>query len=254
MPMSDEAKARLRAASQAKKGRDKLASLDRTAGLVGLDYVQEQDAPPDARVTGLGYLGVYEPRDGGHPCWHDAVRKNGSLAKITRTDPRGRRSGSFPWIALRYGPAPDAPDEPDWLSAEFARRWPAEVRRVQVWKFAGPGNPRTPATVLAVRARRVVAWFRFLWPAPGEWGERARTYFTAYSDAYVHRFPGVGQRLVLKEDSPNHHQFPPGAVVAVRGWREGREENNWHTVLLLDPKTDTGGWCIISKESYTLVD
>jgi hypothetical protein len=201
VPMSDEAKARLRAASQAKKGRDKLASLDRTTGLVGLDYVQEQDAPPDARVTGLGYLEVFEARDGLPACWHDAVRKNGSLAKITRTDSPRHNSSFFPWVALRYGPAPDAPGELDWLSAEFARRWPAEVRRVQVWKFAGPGNPRTPATVLAVRARLVVAWFRFLWPAPGEWGERARTYFTAYSEAYVHRFPGVGQRISLIGDT-----------------------------------------------------
>lgn len=194
MPLDDQTKARLKEAAERKRGRTNLSGLDRTTGLVGLDYVQERrdaGAVPHATVRGSsGYL-EYRPEVGVSPL---IVRdKNGLSAIFTRNRCVGERPHRYDWVVLRFCP--------DWVPDEFAGRFPC--RKIRVSKFKGPGTPRDIVTKTALPIPLVVDWFRFLWPDPKEWGPRAERYFACYSTRYTEHYPGVGQKVVFEDDVIN---------------------------------------------------
>lgn len=105
-------------------------------------------------------------------------------------DQDGERPASnytYPWVRLKYAS--------DWQSEELAKRWP--VRKVAIPFYKSPARGAVWQTVTVHPVDVVIAWFRFLWPDPEEWGTNARKYLVGYTERMTHDFPGVGAKVLV---------------------------------------------------------
>ncbi len=184
--MNDETRARLKKYADAKRGRKNLASLDQTLGMIAFDKVQDADGErPKVTLRAVGFAEVWDDtrmgtgviRDKGFSAWFKCTR--------VRKEPI---TNHCPWVRLKHCQ--------DWQIAELAKRWPS--RMIAVKTYQGPNRPSRWDTVTVHPVDVVIAWLRFLWPEPEEWGERAVKYLVGFTDKYVHDFPGVGAKLLLK--------------------------------------------------------
>lgn len=196
MAMDDETKARLKEARDRKRGRNSLQGLDQTLGLVGLDYVQDMgDDVPRVRYERSGYL--YYPHPSGHMT--SAVNEDGIPTRRFHHLRAGwesrRASAPCPWVLFRY--------TPPWVAREMANRW--DSRRVVTSTYGGPGV-RIVKTAVAVPADVAVAWLRFLWPEPTEWGPRARRYLVGVTEGYTQAHPGEGAKVRMETDHVSAHR------------------------------------------------
>lgn len=184
-PLSPEARARLKAAAEAKKaataGRASLMGLDRTLGLVALDYAQERrDDVAAARWEGWGdgrvCYGTY-----GEP---GACRLFDLAATWKPSNSRGAAT-KCPWVRLSYAP--------EWIKDELSKRF---GRTTTTFRTRGLSQS-APVFPLGV----VMEFLRFVWNRPDDDLEaKVQRYTHLYSDNYVWRHPGVGT-LVEKADT-----------------------------------------------------
>ncbi len=162
--MTPEAKERLRAAAEAKKGRTTLMGLERTLGLVAFDWVDDRindGLLPTVTVNRSGLLIVGGAAAGVQIVyWHSAEQKH------NRTP--------ICWCRLKRCP--------QWITDEFANRWGS--RRIQIWNYAGPGIGQQSQSVPVVPLAQAVEWLRFLWPKDPK---KVPLYVAGYTDKYVER-------------------------------------------------------------------
>lgn len=204
--MSDTAKQRLKELAALKKGRDTLMGLDHTTGMVAFDSVQDRDGElPDVRVTRDGFV-VVNYGEAGNIVAED---RTGSVTiNYNLTYSERNAFLKIPWVRLKRCPT--------WIEDEFAKRWGA--RKVATQVYAGPSVGSRWETVTVVPIVQAIAWFRFLWPQPYEWGKRVRKYFVGYTEDWVQKHPGVGARvLVMKYYS---YESLEGETAVVRSVNE----------------------------------
>lgn len=169
-PMTAEAKARLKAAAEASRGRKTLAGIDPLGWAGSIDFVLSMDSIPAVDVMGDGR--VLEPVTSGV----------GSMALPVRVG-RGHmgrdREGKMarlvfcPWVRVAYTRA----GQEDDLERAFG------ARPMYRWKSNGPGGGQTRVLCRVFPVRPVVAVFKLLWPK--DYPERLRKYLTAYSEKWV---------------------------------------------------------------------
>lgn len=191
MAMSEEAKTRLRAASEKKDaemaGRKTLKGLDYSLAMAAMDRVAEmmEDGPlPEAHINRHGVLWVREKDKDAVA----AVERPDFTAIHTIKAVKGEKSDSN-WSVLRY--------EPDWLMPAFAKVFPGVRRLVETRKYTGPDRPVEYETKVTLPLPILVAWFRFIWPKHKEWGERTRKYLVGVTTKYANTYPGVGTHLAI---------------------------------------------------------
>ncbi len=195
--LDNATKAKLKQYADAKKARDTLMGLDQTTGLVGFDFIQEQvDAGPlfDCHVEDNGWIDFLD-RDGFD--YAEVMGNNGYLrrARIARVCVRREKPLQYDWAALTRCP--------EWIPQEFLKRQPESCRRVCHWKYLGPSRGTEKETRVVVKLPLLLAWFQFLWPKEQEWARRAEKYWTAYTENWTRRFPGVGQTVRFEGDVIN---------------------------------------------------
>lgn len=173
MARSPETAARLAKYAEAKKGRKNLKSLDRNLGMVGFDNVQDQDGErPKVILRYDGELSVWNSTTA-----PDLLKdRHGSAVRLicfgVKSEYRPASNYTYPWVRLKYAS--------DWQSEELAKRWP--VRKVAIPFYKSPARGAVWQTVAVHPVDVVIAWFRFLWPDPEEWGTNARKYLVGYTE------------------------------------------------------------------------
>lgn len=188
--MSPEAKARLKAVADAKKGTTTLMGLDQTRGLVGLDNVQDREGSlPQVKLTVKGNL-FYDMHQVPMPTTIGANQLSAYL-RTMRHAKEAINGNTCPWVKLGYAAA--------WQKAELGKRFGQRMIAFQtrVRSTGGTGFQTDWVTEPVFPLAQVIAWFRFLWPKPQEWGERAKKYLTGITDLYTRMRPGVGQPVLV---------------------------------------------------------
>src|SRR5438045_2155127 len=107
--MTPEAKERLRQAAEAKKGRTTLMGLERTAGLVAFDWVQDRindGLQPNYRILYDGKVMVTTA---------DGDTSTGWAIKYWRSGEKARNRTTIRWVRLKRCPL--------WITDEFHNRW-----------------------------------------------------------------------------------------------------------------------------------
>jgi hypothetical protein len=200
--MTAEAKARLQAAAAAKKaryaGRETLAGLDPTTGLVLLDRVQDNDgARADYRLRGTAGDGAELTVGAEYPPLARDVkfrfvrslreRPNGPI-KIARDKQNGCR---LPWVRVKHAPA--------WLIQQFAARW--DYRTIFVDEYRPDGSIKFTRPLFPTAV--VIDFFKTLWAddEPEPFAERCRKYLVGYTDWCVRVSPGVGSLVTCSDAS-----------------------------------------------------
>ena len=184
--MTDEVRERLKAAAERNKGRKNLMGLDKTTGLVALDFVQEQDGErttwilrADGTLEGTG-VNLFKLI----PCRH---HESVAILPVHQKTRVHRYTLQCPWVRLSYAP--------QWLKDELQTRWPSKkiIYNVRDYQIVAPVFP------LAV----ICEWFRFIWPDREDFAEKTSKYITGYSENYVKNWEYVeGLVPSLDADEP----------------------------------------------------
>lgn len=195
MPLSEDARQRLKAAAEKKKGRNNLMGLERALAAVAVDRARER------LDDGTAPRWTFRADGGLDSAKHEHGRQIGFGGLRTRYDEdaklRSRYTLKCPWVRLSFAP--------DWLKdalqAAFGCRFISYHTRMG-WA-SDRAFPVTP----------VMEVLTFIWPpmpTGKPWPEfditdlwdRTKKYVTGYSEAYTRKHPGVGARIRLGATHP----------------------------------------------------
>lgn len=165
--MTPEVAAKLKAHTDAKKGRTTLMGLDRTVGLIGLDWVQEKVEDGTLPSVRVGRSGALYQRIGDQP-----EEKTPYILRFwwTKSERKGVMS-PIRWCRLKRCP--------EWVVEEFGRRWGLSQTRYSYYDGVGTAYRDTPLVPFV----QTLEWFRWLWP--NEVQKKLSTYVCGYTDRYI---------------------------------------------------------------------